>query len=149
METVGERERSFEATAREGLRSLGNISTLLLVTASLAVASALGAAIWQRRGRLGAMKTQGFDSLQLLRSLLMESLLAVVIGGFGGACIGIYGHALANRWLTQSTGFPAPFALGAGQLLVALAVIVAITIAMVALPGWSAAKVPPSMGLQE
>lgn len=149
VETEKGRERSFEATAREGLRSLGNISTLLLLTASLAVASALGAAIWQRRDRLAAMKTQGFDSVQLLRSLLMESLLAVVIGCFGGACVGIYGHALANRWLTQSTGFPAPLTLGASQLLLALVVIVAITVAMVALPGWSAAKVPPSMGLQE
>lgn len=149
VQTLAERERSFKATAREGLRSLGNISTLLLITAALAVASALGAAIWQRRERLATMKTQGFDSLQLLRSLLLESLLAVVIGCGGGAVIGLFGHALADRWLALATGFPAPFSLGVAQVALALAVVLAITLAMVALPGWSAARVPPGVGLQE
>ncbi len=146
VETRAQRERIFDATAREGLRSLGEISTLLLLAAALSVASALGAAILQRRERLAAMKTQGFDSGQLLRCLLLECLLAVSIGCLGGAVVGIYGHALANRWLTITTGFPAPFAVGGEQILEALALVVAITLAMVALPGWAAARVPPSMG---
>lgn len=149
VQTRAQRERIFEATAREGLRSLGGISTLLLLAAALSVASALGAAIWQRRERLATMKTQGFDSLQLLRSLLLESLIAVGVGGVGGAAVGLYGHALADRWLTSSTGFPAPFTLGAGQLLLALGAVIAITLLMVAWPGWSAARVSPSMGAQD
>lgn len=149
VQTHAQRERVFDATAREGLRSLGDISTLLLLAAAFSVASALGAAIWQRRERLATLKTQGFDSGQLLRSLLMETLLAVSVGCVGGAVVGIYGHALANRWLTVSTGFPAPFAVGQQQLLTALGVVVGVTMVMVLWPGWSAARVSPSMGPQD
>lgn len=149
VETRAQRERVFDSTAREGLRSLGEISTLLLLAAALSVATALGASILQRRERLASMKTQGFDSVQLLRCLLLECLLAVGIGCAGGAAVGIYGHALANRWLTITTGFPAPFAIDGQQMLVALAVVVAITLTMVAWPGWAAARVPPSMGLAD
>lgn len=149
VETRAQRARIFEATAREGVRSLGEISNLLLMTAALSLASALAAAIWQRRGWLATMKTQGFDSWQLLRCLLLESLVAVSVGCAGGAAIGIYGHVMANRWLTITTGFPAPFALGEQQLLAALAAVVAVTMAMVALPGWSAARAAPAMGLRD
>jgi putative ABC transport system permease protein len=149
VQTRMQRERVFDATAREGLRSLGDISTLLLLAAALSVASALGASIWQRRERLATMKTQGFDSLQLLRSLLLESLIAVSVGCVGGAAVGLYGHVLADRWLTSTTGFPAPFVIGHRQLLLALSVVVAITLLMIAWPGWSAARVSPSMGSQD
>jgi putative ABC transport system permease protein len=148
VETLRERETSFQSSAREGLRSLGEISTLLLVTAALAVASVLSAAIWQRRARLASLKTQGFDHIQLWRALLLESTIAVVIGCVDGAVLGLYGHALASRWLA-STGFPAPFSLGELQVLLALAVVTGITLIVIALPGLSAARVPPRVGFQE
>jgi putative ABC transport system permease protein len=149
VETLQEREASFEASAREGLRSLGEISTLLLVTAALAVASVLSAAIWQRRARLASLKTQGFDHVQLWRALLLESTISVLIGCVDGAVLGLYGHALASRWLTLTTGFPAPFSFGAAQVLIAFAVVTSITLVMVALPGLSAARVSPRTGFQE
>jgi len=149
VETLQEREASFEASAREGLRSLGEISTLLLVTAALAVASVLSAAIWQRRARLASLKTQGFDDIQLWRAILLESGIAVVIGCVDGAVLGLYGHALASRWLALATGFPAPFSFGAVQVLIAFAVVTSITLIMVALPGLSAARVSPRTGFQE
>jgi hypothetical protein len=39
--------------------------------------------------------------------------------------------------------------LASTSILVALGVVVAITLMMVVWPGWLAARVPPSMGLQE
>ncbi|HWX46339.1 MAG TPA: FtsX-like permease family protein [Solirubrobacteraceae bacterium] len=149
VETLRERERSFEASAHEGLRPLGEISTLLLITAALAVASVLGATIWQRRARLASLKTQGFDELQLWRALLLESTISVAIGCADGAILGVYGHVLASRWLKLTTGFPAPFSLGAPEVLLALAIVTAITLLIVAAPGLSAARVPPSLGFQE
>jgi putative ABC transport system permease protein len=149
VETSHEREASFEGSAREGLRSLGQISTLLLVTAALAVASVLSAAIWQRRARLASLKAQSFDHLQLWRALLWESAISVAIGCIDGAVLGFYGHALASRWLTLTTGFPAPFSLGDPQVLLSLALVTGITILTVAVPGLSAARVPPRMGFQE
>lgn len=149
VETTTERTAIFEATASEGLRSLGQISTLLLISAALAVAAVLSAAIWQRRGRLASLKADSFDDFQLWRALMLESLMAVTIGCLDGVVLGFYGHALASRWLTLTTGFPAPFSVGDAQVLLSLAIVMAITILTVALPGLSAARVPPRVSFQE
>jgi putative ABC transport system permease protein len=149
VETLAEREASFEASAREGLRSLGTISILLLITAALAVASVLSAAIWQRRARLASLKIQGFDDMQLWRALLFESAISVLIGCVDGAALGLYGHALASRWLALTTGFPAPLSIGSIEIVIAFAVVTSITLLIIALPGLSAARVSPRTGFQE
>ncbi len=149
VQTTPERERQFDNNARNGLSSLADISILLLVTAALALALALSTAIWQRRTRLAALKTQGFDRWQLWRSLLFESAILLSIGCVDGAVLGIYGHALANRWLRLTTGFPAPFAVGEVGLLLTLALVVGISLAVIALPGYTAAAVPAQATFQE
>jgi putative ABC transport system permease protein len=147
--TGGERAAESEASARQGLRTLGEISTLLLIAAALAVASALSATIWQRRTRLAALKIQGFDHRQLWRALLLESLILLGIGCADGILLGIYGHALASRWLELTTGFPAPFSLGGSQVLITFALVTGIAIFVVALPGYTAARVPARTSFQE
>ena len=110
---------------RQGLETLAEISTLLLIAAGLAVASALSAAVWQRRSRLASLKIQGYDSSQLWRALLLESTITVGVGCAIGGVVGVYGHALAGRWLTLTTGFPAPFSIAPTQVLVTLMLITA------------------------
>lgn len=142
VQTRAEREAQYATLARQGLTSLTQISSLLLVTAALAVASALGAAVWQRRGRFAALKIQGFDEWQLWRSLLLEGAIVLALGCAVGATLGICGHALANRYLQQTTGFPAPFSLAGVELLTALGLVIGIALLVVAVPGWIAARVP-------
>lgn len=149
VQTASEREASFQASAREGLRTLGQISMLLLVTAALAVAAVLGASIWQRRGRLASLKAQGFDRVQLWRALVLESAIAVAIGCVDGAALGLYGHALASRWLEASTGFPAPFSVGIGGLLLAPAIVAAVTVLLVGPLGFQSARVQPIAAFQD
>jgi putative ABC transport system permease protein len=149
VQTAAERVAQFEHNLREGLRSLADISTLLLLMAALSLAAALSTAIWQRRGRLAALKTQGFDGLQLWRSLLLESAIVLGIGAADGAVLGIYGHALANRWLRIGTGFPAPFSLQATSVLLALLLVAGIALLVIALPGYRAASVPPAASFHE
>lgn len=149
VQTSQERIEQFEGNLREGLRSLADISTLLLLMAALSLAAALSTAIWQRRSRLAAFKTQGYDRWQLWRSLLLESAIVLGIGAADGAILGVYGHALANRWLRISTGFPAPFHLGIGQVLVALLLVAGIALAVVALPGYKAATIPAATTFKE
>jgi putative ABC transport system permease protein len=149
VQTTGERVAQFEHNLREGLRSLADISTLLLLMAALSLATALSTAIWQRRRRLAAHNAQGFDRWQLWRSLLLESGIVLGIGAADGAVLGIYGHALANRWLRIATGFPAPFSLEVVQVLVALLLVAGIALAVVALPGYKAATVPAATSFQE
>jgi putative ABC transport system permease protein len=149
VRTSSERERQSEASARQGLETLAEISTLLLIAAGLAVASALSAAVWQRRARLASLKIQGYDSRQLWRALLLESAITVAIGCAIGGAIGVYGHALAGRWLTLATGFPAPFAVAPGQVALTLALISAVALAVIAIPGFAASRVPPRAGFQD
>jgi putative ABC transport system permease protein len=149
VRTAAERTAESEASARQGLHSLVEISLLLLIAGALAIAASLSAVIWQRRDRLASMKSQGFDQWQLWRSLLIESTIVLVIGCIDGAVLGVYGHALADRWLRTTTGFPAPFAAGGPQLFLTLLIVAGIALTVVALPGWSVAQAPSSAGFQE
>ncbi len=149
VQTRAQREAQFDGSARQALRTLGEISTLLLVAAALAVAFALSAAIWQRRGRLASLKTQGFSSKQLWRSLLLESAIVLGVGCVDGAILGVYGHALAGRWLKLTTGFPAPFSLGAIGLFLTIGLLGGIALSVIALPGFSAARVSAEVSFQE
>ncbi len=147
--TSHERIVSIEREARQGLRSLGQISTLLLLTAALALAAALSTAIHQRRVRLATLKADGFDRHQLWRGLLLECGVVLAIGCVDGLVLGLYGHALADRYLRLGTGFPTPFSLGVPHAIFTLLVVVGIALAVIALPGYSAAGITTETSLQE
>ncbi|HEX5852975.1 MAG TPA: FtsX-like permease family protein [Solirubrobacteraceae bacterium] len=149
VQTRRQREAQFKANAKQALRGLGQISTLLVLVAALSVAFALSAAIWQRRDRLASLKSQGFDSRQLWRSLLLESGIVLGIGCADGAVFGLYGHMLASRWLKLATGFPAPFSLDLAQVLSTLLLVGGIALTVVAIPGLSAARVSPRASFEE
>jgi putative ABC transport system permease protein len=138
-----------EASARQGLHTLSQIWTLLLIAAALAVAAALSATIWQRRARLASLKIQGYHPVQLWGGLLLESGVMLGVGSLAGAVVGVYGHALAGRWLTITTGFPAPFSVGAPHVVLTLALITFIALTVLALPGLAAARVSVRLSLQE
>jgi putative ABC transport system permease protein len=149
IQTFGERRAQYAADSRQGLYALSEIATLLLIAAALAVASALSAAIWQRRARLASLKIHGYDTAQLWRALLLESIIVLGIGCAVGAVAGLYGHDLASRWLRLQTGFPAPFQVELGRVLLTLALLAAIALAVIALPGLAAARAPARASLQE
>jgi putative ABC transport system permease protein len=149
VQTFRERQAQYAQDSRQGLYALSEIATLLLLAAALAVASALSAAIWQRRPRLASLKIQGYDTAQLWRALLLESAIVLGVGCAVGAAVGVYGHALASRWLRLETGFPAPFEVGLGRVLLTLALVGAIALAVIALPGLVAARAPARTSFQE
>jgi putative ABC transport system permease protein len=143
------REGQYASNSREALQSLGEISTLLLIAAALAVASALSATIWQRRGLLASLKIQGYDRRQLWRALLLESMIVLGFGCMIGAVLGVYGHVLAGRWLRLTTGFAAPFSLDVPRVLLDIGLVAGIGLIVVALPGFLAARVSSRVALQE
>jgi putative ABC transport system permease protein len=149
VQTTAERGAQFRALAHQGLERLSEISTLLLVAAALALGAGTAAAIWQRRRSLAAYRLQGFLPWQLWRALLLEAAVVLGAGCGVGAIAGLYGHALAGRWLRLATGFPAPFATSGWQTGETLALVAGTAIAMIALPSWFAAQVPARVGLQE
>ncbi len=149
IQTADELEAEFQGVLVEGLARLSQISTLMLVSAALALSAALGASIWHRRRRLAAYKVQGFKERQLRRILLLEALTVLSLGAVLGIVTGLLGHLLLNRWLEMTTGFPAPFSL---QLDVTLASVVPVVLAamlIVAIPGYLAARVPPALSFRD
>jgi putative ABC transport system permease protein len=149
VQSLAERQAQYAADSRQGLHALSEISTLLLIAAALAVASALSAALWQRRARLASLKIQGYETGQLWRAMLLESTIVLGVGCVIGACAGVYGHALATRWLRLTTAFPAPFAVGLERVFLTLGLLGIIAIAVISLPGLIAARAPAHASFQE
>jgi putative ABC transport system permease protein len=149
VQTARERAEQANAVARQGLNRLNQISQLLLAAAALTMAAATGAAIWQRREAIAALRLQSFRPSQLWAVVMMEAGLVLGAGCLTGALTGIYGHAVIDRYLRLTTGFPAPFA-PAGWLTAAVFLLVlAAALALVAVPSYLAARTPPRLGLQE
>jgi putative ABC transport system permease protein len=149
VQTAAERAAGIDASARQGLARLGQISGLLLMAAVLAMAAAMGAAIWQRRASLASLRIQSFSPRQLWRVLLLESSVVLGAGCLTGAIVGIYGQVVMDGYLRTVTGFPVASTLAGWSTVEIVAVVVAAALAAVAIPGWFAARVPPQLGLQD
>ncbi len=143
VETAQQRDALQQAASRQGLSRLTQIATLVLIATVLAMSIAMGAMIWQRRPRLARMKVQGYEQGTLWRALLCESALLLGAGCLIGAAFGIYGQLLISHALASVTGFPVVYSAGAVVAISSFALVSALAVAIVALPGYSAAGVAP------
>jgi putative ABC transport system permease protein len=149
VETAHGRERRQRAASRQGLERLTQISWLVLIAAVFAMGAATGAMIWQRRRQLADMKVDGFRRGELWRGLLLESLLLLGTGCSIGAIFGIYGQLLLSHALANVTGFPVVFSAGVLVALGSFLLVTAVAVAIVAVPGYMAARVRPAISLQD
>jgi putative ABC transport system permease protein len=132
-----------QAASRQGLSRLTQIATLVLIATVLAISIAMGTMIWQRRPRLARMKVQGYEHGTLWRALLFESALLLGAGCSIGAVFGIYGQLLISHALASVTGFPVVFSAGAAVAISSFVLVSVLAVAVVALPGYRAARVSP------
>jgi putative ABC transport system permease protein len=137
------------ALSRQGLERLSQIATLILIAAVLAMAAAMGNMVWQRRPRLAKLKLEGFPRAELWRTILLESFLLLGVGCFSGAIFGLYGQQLLDRALANVINFPVVYSFGVLIALGSLALVTAAAVAIVAIPGYLAAGVPPAVALQD
>jgi putative ABC transport system permease protein len=137
------------ALSRQGLERLTQIATLILIAAVLAMAAAMGNMVWQRRPRLAKLKLEGFPRAELWRTILLESLLLLGVGCLSGAVFGLYGQQLLDRALANVINFPVVYSFGVLIALGSLALVTAAAVAIVAIPGYMAAGVPPAVALQD
>jgi len=146
VETRQQRIDRHYAASREGLSRLTQISALVLVSAMLAMAAAMGGMIWQRRPSLAALKVHGYPEPELWRALLLESGALLGAGCLVGAVFGLYGQLLLSRALETITGFPV-FYVTAGLVAAAiLALVTAVAVTILAVPGYLAVRVAPAPG---
>ena len=147
--TAEAREAKINASAKEGLSQLGDISKLLVLAAILVMAAALGSSIWQRRISLAGLRLSGAKPQGLRRILLVETGLMLSAGCLTGALAGIYGQIVIDGYLKHVTGFPvAPVTAGLRPLEI-LALVIVVVMVIAAIPGWFASRVPPRLALDE
>jgi putative ABC transport system permease protein len=149
VSTASARAASIDALAGAGLSRLGEISALLLLAAILTLSAALSSAIWQRRRTLAQLRLSGATPRRLRGMLLVESALLVSAGCLTGALAGLYGQVMIDVYLKHVTGFPLATITTGMRPLELLALVLAAALAVVAAPGWLAARVPPTSALGE
>jgi putative ABC transport system permease protein len=141
VQSARERELQWRASSRQGLARLSQIALLVLIAASLSMAGAIGAMIWQRRPALAYLKRQGYRRSVLWRALLYESALLLGASCGIGALFGLYGQLLLSHALESVTGFPVVFSAGLLVALWSVTVVSVVAATIVALPGYLAARV--------
>ena len=149
VSTVRSREARIDKLTSEGLRRLGEISTLLVVAAILAMASALASSIWQRRASLASLRLAGVRAPRLRRILFTEAALMLGAGCVTGAVAGIYGQIIIDGYLKHVTGFPVASLSASLRPLEILVLVAVVVLAIAAVPGWSASRVSPTLALDE
>lgn len=149
VETRSERERRLRATSRQGLSRVIQITSLVLIAAILAMATAMGAMIWQRRPLLADMKVDGFDKGVLWRSLLVESTLLLGVGCSIGTMFGLCGQLLLSHALAVVTGFPIVASIGGLVAIGSLVAVTGVAVVIVAVPGYLASRVRAAIVLQD
>jgi len=145
VQTARQRELQWRASSREGLSRISQIALLVLIAAALAMAGAMGAMIWQRRPQLAYLKRQGYRRGVLWRALIYESALLLGAGCSIGAVFGLYGQLLLSHALASVTGFPVVYSVGALVALWSVALVSVAAAAIVAVPGYLAARVTASV----
>jgi putative ABC transport system permease protein len=149
VQTAEARAGQQRSLSRQGLERLTQIATLILSAAILAMAAAMGAMIWQRRPRLAKLKLEGFPPAGLWQTIMLESLILLGVGCASGAIFGLLGQQLLDRALSITINYPVVPSLGLGGAVVSLALVTVAAVAILAAPGWLAAKVPASLALQD
>jgi putative ABC transport system permease protein len=149
VETAQQHAGRQRALSREALARLAQIATLIPIAAVLAMAAAMGALVWQRRPRLAKLKLEGLPRAELWRTILLESLLLVGVGCLTGAIFGLYGQQLADRALADAIDFPVVYSVTALSGLESLALVTATALAILAIPGYFATRVPAALALQD
>jgi putative ABC transport system permease protein len=146
VQSAAQREALSGATSRQGLSRLSEIAALVSIAAVLAMAAAIANMIYQRRIRLGRLKLDGLSSLEVWRSLMLESAVVVGAGCAIGAVFGIYGELLISHALASVTGFPVVFSAGTGVAVKSFALVSGVSLFITSLPGYLVARVRPVAG---
>lgn len=149
VETRADRVDRHFVAARQGLSRLTQISVLVLISAVLAMATAMAGMIWQRRPTVARLKVHGYSERELWGALMIESAVLLGAGCVAGAVFGLYGQVLLSRALETITGFPVFYGAAGLTAIVILALVTAVALAMLAIPGWLAVRVRAAPGLSQ
>lgn len=125
------------------------MAALVLISAVIAMASAMAGLIWQRRSFLAGIKVEGYRTAELWRALMLEAGILIGAGCAAGAVFGLLAQGLLSRSLTSVTGFPVVYSPAIVSALLTCLVVAAAAATIVALFGQRAASVAPESVFSE
>jgi putative ABC transport system permease protein len=146
---ASERASRINSLAGEGLGQLSEISTLLLIAAIGAMAAALASSVWQRRASLASLRLLGVKPHRLRLILSVEAALMLGAGCLTGAIAGVYGQLVLDGYLRHVTGFPVARIATSARPFEIFALVLAAALLLVAIPGFLASRVSPSLALED
>ena len=138
----------FISFLRTFLLSFGGIA---LFVGAFVIANSLSITIAQRTRELATLRTVGASRRQVLRSILIESLVVGVFASIVGLFLGL-GLAKGLFWLFDAIGFTLPnsgLTFETRTIIVALVVGIVVTIAASLRPAIRATRVPPIAAVRE
>src|SRR5204862_291174 len=139
-ETKTDSEKNFVAG---WAKQIGNISLITQLVAAAAIfmmllvtANTMAQSIRERTSEMAVLKTLGFGDGRVLSMVLMESCVLALVGGLSGLAVG---------WLLVSLGDPTGsyltrFRLPPGDIVVGVAIAIALGFAAGAVPAWQAGR---------
>ena len=139
---------SFISFLRTFLLSFGGIA---LFVGAFVIANSLSITIAQRTRELATLRTVGASRRQVLRSILIESVVVGVLASIVGLFLGL---ALAKGlfWLFDAVGFTLPnsgLTFETRTIIVALVVGIVVTVGASLRPAIRATRVPPIAAVRE
>ncbi|HEY5194690.1 MAG TPA: ABC transporter permease [Solirubrobacteraceae bacterium] len=144
VQTAEQRADEWQTISHQGLARLTEIATLVRIAAILAMAGVMASMMWQRRGRIAYDKRVGHTWLIMWLALFFESTVLLGAGCSIGAVFGVFGQLVISHALATITGFPIVFSTGAVIAVVSFTIVSAAALAIVAIPGYFAARVHPT-----
>jgi putative ABC transport system permease protein len=145
VQTAAEREAQWIRLSSQGLARLTQIKTIVLIAAILAMGFVMTSLIWQRRERIGNLRGKGSTRGLLWLSLFFESAVLLGSGCLIGAVFGLYGQLVISHALITVTGFPITISVGVLIAIFSFLIVSATALAVVAIPGYFATRVRPTM----
>jgi putative ABC transport system permease protein len=91
----------------------------------------------------------GFSDGDVWSALVLENALVLGIGCSIGAAFGLCGQVMLTRLLADTTGFPTSYAPAGWLALATFAGVTLVAVGIAALPGYLAARVPPTASIYE
>ena len=138
----------FISFLRTFLLSFGGIA---LFVGAFVIANSLSITIAQRTRELATLRTVGASRRQVLRSILMESVVVGVLASIVGLFLGL-GLAKGLFWLFDAIGFTLPnsgLTFETRTIIVALVVGILVTVGASLRPAIRATRVPPIAAVRE
>lgn len=144
VETGSQRADRQRAISRAGLARLRQITTVTLIAAILAMSAAMTGLLWQHRPLVRRLKVHGPPTGFIWRMLLIETGVLFGIGALAGGLFGLLGQVLGSKGVQVVTGFPAAETLRLDVAAATMALVVAWSLVVIAVPGYLVARVRPS-----